>query len=126
MDIILCRSASAAPLKAMLPCWISRFGLRAEFAALFIHDAFTTNDNYILLQIVEMLYALNEVFDIKGMFRHRYDIRTSVGRSECDISGMRTHHLHDCDPTIPPPFPPYPSPAHCRHSPPRSLSIHDL
>src|SRR5260370_4796838 len=100
MDIILCRSASAAPLKAMLPCWISRFGLRAEFAALFIHDAFTTNDNYILLQIVEMLYALNEVFDIKGMFRHKDDIRTSVGRSECDIAGMPTHHLDDGDSTM--------------------------
>src|SRR6266478_404498 len=81
-------------------CWISRFGLRAEFAALFIHDAFTTNDNYILLQIVEMLYALNEVFDIKGVFRHKDDIRTSVGRSECDIAGMPTHHLDDCDSTM--------------------------
>src|SRR5260370_20165616 len=81
-------------------CRISCFGLRAEFATLVIHDAFTTNDNYILLQIVEMLYALNEAFHIKRMFRHKDHIRPSVGRSECYIAGMPTHHLDDRDSTM--------------------------
>src|SRR5260370_21260705 len=100
MSIILCRSASAAPLKAMLPAGsVVLFSAPSSWPCS-IHDAFTTNDHYILLQIVDMLYALNEVFDIKGMFLHKYDIRTSVGRSECDIAGMPTHHLDDRDSTM--------------------------
>src|SRR5271165_406731 len=83
-----------------VPRRISRLGFRPQFAALFIHDAFTANDNDILLQIVEMLYTLNEVFHIKRMFRHEDDVWTSVGRSKCDVAGMPTHYLDNGDLTM--------------------------
>ena len=75
-------------------------GFRPEFVPLFVDDAFTADNDDVLLQIVEMLYAFDQVLDIQRMFRHQNDVRTSVGRSERDITGMPAHDLDDGDATM--------------------------
>ena len=70
LEVLVAEHCFGCAAQRDVPRRISRLGFRPQFAALFIHDAFTANDNDILLQIVEMLYTLNEVFHIKRMFRH--------------------------------------------------------
>src|SRR5580704_7693514 len=83
-----------------IPGRIGRPGFRPEFVPLLVDDAFTTDNNYVLLQIVELLHTLDQVFDIQRMFGDQNNVRAPVRRSKCDIPGMPTHNLNDGDSTM--------------------------
>ena len=50
---------------------VGGFGFRAQFAALFVHDAFAADDDDVFLQIVNVLDALDEQFQVERDVRER-------------------------------------------------------
>src|SRR5262245_4898307 len=53
-----------------------------QLPPLFIDNPFATNDHDVLLQIVEMLHSLDDVFNVERMFRYQDDVGPPVCRSE--------------------------------------------
>ena len=81
----------------MLPAGIGGFRFRAEFAALFVHDAFAADDDDVLLQVVKMFHALDEMFEVERVLGNQNDVGLAVGRAERDVAGMPAHHFDDGD-----------------------------
>ncbi len=74
---------------------VGGLGFRAEFATLFIHDAFAANNDDILLKVVKMFDPLNQKFEIGGVLGHENDVRPAIRRAQRDVTGVPPHHFDD-------------------------------
>src|SRR5207244_332960 len=75
--------------------WIDGFGLGAQLAPLLVHDAFTTDDEDVFLQVIDMLHALTETFEIEGMLWHEHDVRPAIGGTEGNVTGVPAHDFNE-------------------------------
>src|SRR6185436_13614861 len=57
---------------------VGGLAFRAEFAAFLVDDAFAADDDHVLLKIVGVLHARDEVFEIERVFGHENDVGTAV------------------------------------------------
>src|ERR1700676_4495413 len=76
---------------------VRRPGFCSKFVPLLVDDAFATDNDDVLLQIVESFYAFHQVLDIERMFWHEIVVWASGRRPEREIPRMPTHGLDDSD-----------------------------
>src|SRR5436309_2515585 len=76
---------------------ICRAGYRTELAPFVVDDAFSANDDDVLLKVIEIPDPFDNAFDIDRMLGNQNDVRLPVSRAEGDIPGLAAHHFDNRD-----------------------------
>src|SRR5262245_52316472 len=67
--------------------WIRGRRHGAQLPTFFVDDAFAANDHDIFLKVIEVLHTFDDAFDLEWIFRDQNDVRLSISRPECDVTG---------------------------------------
>lgn len=68
-----------------------------ELIAVLVDNPFATNDDDILLKVVQILDPLDEQFDIERMFRDQDNVRLPVCCTQSNVAGPPAHDLYNSD-----------------------------